>query len=173
MKAPLRGEEFVTRKITRAVAAIAAGGTDRLVLGNLDARRDWGHAADYVEGMWLMMQREVPGDFVLATGAAHSVRTFTEAAFAHAGIAIEWRGRGPQECGFEKGTDRMLVQVDPDLFRPAEVHELVGDAAKARRVMGWAPRISFEGLVREMVAHDLQEAGISLPQETHFAIAAE
>jgi GDPmannose 4,6-dehydratase len=172
-ESPLRGEEFVTRKITRAVAAIAAGRTEKLMLGNLDARRDWGHAADYVEGMWLMLQQDAPGDFVLATGEAHSVRAFTEAAFMHAGMTIEWRGRGPQECGFEKGTGRMLVQVAPELFRPAEVHALLGDAAKARRMLGWAPRIGFEELVREMMAYDLQQAGVIPPQEAHFAIAAE
>lgn len=172
-ESPLRGEEFVTRKITRAVAGIIAGGADKLMLGNLDARRDWGHAADYVEGMWMMLQRERPDDFVLATGEAHSVREFTQAAFAHAGIEIEWRGRGPQECGFEKGTGRMLVQVDPQLFRPAEVYALLGDAAKARRILGWVPRIGFEELVREMMDNDLQQAGIELPREVDFAVAAE
>lgn len=172
-ESPLRGQEFVTRKITRAVAAMAAGGADKLMLGNLDARRDWGHAMDYVEGMWMMLQQERPGDYVLATGQARSVREFATAAFAHAGFTIEWRGRGPQECGFDAATGRMLIQVDPDLYRPAEVHELLGDAARARRVLGWRSRVDFDALVREMVDHDMAGAGVDSTRRNIFAVAAE
>lgn len=172
-ESPLRGEEFVTRKITRAVAALAAGGTQKLMLGNLDARRDWGHAADYVEGMWRMMQQDRPGDYVLATGRAHSVRDFATAAFTYAGMAVEWRGRGPQECAFDIVTGCMVAQVDPALYRPAEVHELIGDAARARRVLGWVPRTGFEALVREMMDHDLAQAGVHMARESILAVAAE
>ena len=171
-ESPLRGQEFVTRKITRAVAAIAAGGDEKLVLGNLDARRDWGHAADYVEGMWMMLQQPKPGDYVLATGAAQTVRAFVETAFDCIGIAIEWRGRGPQECGFDPRDGRMLVQVDPALFRPADVDVLIGDAGKARRDLGWRPRIGFDELVREMMDYDLQLAGVAPRREPLRAVAA-
>lgn len=171
-ESPLRGQEFVTRKITRAVAAIAAGGTEKLMLGNLAARRDWGHAADYVEGMWMMLQQPKPDDYVLATGAAHSVRDFVTAAFAHAGIPIQWRGRGPQECAFDARNGRMLVQVDPDLFRPADIHELIGDATKACRVLGWVPRHDFAALVAEMMDHDLRAHGIAVPGPSLAVVAA-
>lgn len=159
-ESPLRGQQFVTRKITRAVAAIAAGTQDKLMLGNLDARRDWGHAADFIEGMWLMLQQDKPGDYVLATGECHSVRDFAGAAFAYAGIPVLWRGRGPQECAFDARNGRMLVQVDPQLFRPTDVQELRGDAAKARRVLKWKPRMTFAALVRDMMDADLAAAGV-------------
>ncbi len=150
-ESPLRGEEFVTRKIARAAAAIAAGIQDRLFIGNLNAKRDWGHAGDYVEGMWLMLQQDAPDDYVLATGRSHSVREFIEAAFACAGMRLEWRGAGLDERGHDAASGRMLVEVDAQFFRPNEVHELRGDAGKAREVLGWQPRVSFRELAAEMV----------------------
>ena len=154
-ESPRRGETFVTRKITRAVAAIARGRQERLYLGNLDALRDWGHARDYVEGMWRMLQQPAGDDYVLATGEAHSVRAFAELAFAEAGIGIEWRGAGVEERGLERGSGRELVAVDPRYFRPTEVHHLCGDATKARERLGWRPQTGFRQLVAEMVAADL------------------
>jgi GDPmannose 4,6-dehydratase len=151
---PTRGETFVTRKITRAVAAIEAGLQDRLYLGNLDARRDWGHARDYVDGMWRILQQPEPGDYVLATGIAHSVRAFVVRAFARIGVEIVWHGRGVDEVGRDPATGRTLVAVDPRYFRPGEVDHLQGDAARARGRLGWAPRHSFDDLVCEMVDHD-------------------
>ena len=154
-ESPLRGETFVTRKITRAVAAVATGARDVLHLGNLDARRDWGHARDFVEGMWTMLQQPEPGDYVLATGQTHSVREFVETAFAEIGISVEWRGEGTEEEGIDAGTGRVLVKVDPRYFRPADDSLLCGDATKARARLGWRPRIGFEALVKEMVAADI------------------
>jgi GDPmannose 4,6-dehydratase len=150
----LRGEEFVTRKISRAVASIEAGKQDRLMIGNLDANRDWGHAKDYVEGMWLMLQQDRPDDYVLATGKPHSVRDFVTAAFACAGIRILWRGEGLQEQGLHARTGEVLVAVDPAFFRPAEVNHLCGDAGKARRQLGWQARTPFHALVSDMVNAD-------------------
>ncbi len=155
---PTRGETFVTRKITRAVAAITLGGQDKLYLGNLDARRDWGHARDYVEGMWMMLQQPEPDDYVLATGEAHSVREFVEKAFAHTGRNIEWRGEGVKEQGIEAGSGRVLVEIDPRYFRPTEVEALVGDPSKAHQKLGWRHKVSFEALVKEMVDSDLAAA---------------
>jgi GDPmannose 4,6-dehydratase len=152
---PTRGETFVTRKITRAVAAIALGLQKTLYLGNLDARRDWGHARDYVEGMWRIVQQEAPDDYVLATGESHSVREFVELAFRRVNRTIEWRDRGIDETGVDAATGDTLVQVDPRYFRPTEVDLLLGDPSKARRVLGWHHRISFPELVAEMVDHDL------------------
>lgn len=172
-ESPLRGQEFVTRKITRAIAAICAGKQEKLMLGNLDARRDWGHAADYVEGMWLMLQQDKPGDYVLATGAAHSVREFVTAAFACAGIQIAWRGHGPQECGFDAHSGKMRIQIDPQFFRPSEIHELIGDSTRARQMLGWQPKTDFMDLVREMTLYDLQQAGVTIPHADSFAVAAE
>ena len=156
-ESPLRGETFVTRKITRAVAAIELGLQERLYIGNLDATRDWGHARDYVEGMWLMLQQDTPDDYVLATGEAHSVRDFVERAFACTGRQILWRGRGVDEVGICAGSGRELVRVDPRYFRPTEVDLLQGDAAKARARLGWRHRTTFPELVREMVEADLAE----------------
>jgi GDPmannose 4,6-dehydratase len=163
-ESPLRGETFVTRKITRAVAAIVRGDQKELILGNLDARRDWGHAKDYVEGMWLMLQRDVPDDYVLATGEAHSVREFVELAFREVDVDIEWRGGGVDEVGVNARTRVPLVRIDPKYFRPTEVDFLLGDAAKARRLLGWRHRTSFEKLVKEMVQLDLAlaESGASV-----------
>jgi GDPmannose 4,6-dehydratase len=152
---PTRGETFVTRKISRAVAAIQAGQQEKIYLGNLDAKRDWGHAREYVEGMWRMLQQEKPDDYVLATGEAHSVREFVERAFAHVGHAIEWQGKGENERGLEKKTGKVLVEVNPEYFRPAEVDFLLGDPSKARKVLGWRNTISFQELVCEMVDHDI------------------
>ncbi len=154
-ESPIRGETFVTRKITRAVAAIERGLQDRLFLGNLDAKRDWGHARDYVEGMWLIVQQEEPDDFVLATGETHSVREFVEKAFAQVDRQIEWRGQGTDEKGVERATGRVLVEIDRRYFRPTEVDLLIGDASKARTKLGWRHNTSFDALVREMVDADL------------------
>jgi GDPmannose 4,6-dehydratase len=154
---PTRGETFVTRKITRAVAAIQAGYQDKLYLGNLDAQRDWGHARDYVEGMWLILQQPTPDDYVLATGEAHTVREFVEKAFAHAGRSVRWQGKGTEERGIDKATGDVLVEIDPRYFRPTEVDCLVGDASKAREKLGWRHRVSFDELVREMVDTDIAE----------------
>lgn len=153
-ESPLRGETFVTRKISRAVAAIEAGIQDRLYLGNLDARRDWGHARDYALGMWMMLQQDKPDDYVLATGEAHKIRTFVEKAFAEIGTTIEWRGEGVGETGIDSATGRVLVEIDPRYFRPTEVDYLLGDAAKARQALGWHHNTSFEQLVAEMVRED-------------------
>ncbi|WP_119462009.1 GDP-mannose 4,6-dehydratase [Rhodospirillaceae bacterium SYSU D60014] len=155
-ESPIRGETFVTRKITRAVAAIHHGFQDRLYLGNLDAQRDWGHARDYVEGMWRILQQDRPDDYVLATGETRSVREFVELAFAEIGRSIAWRGKGVEETGVDSATGQVLVEVDPRYFRPTEVDLLLGDATKARETLGWTPRTSFRQLVREMVAADLE-----------------
>jgi len=152
---PTRGETFVTRKITRAAAAIALGQQRRLHLGNLDARRDWGHARDFAEGMWMILQQDKPGDYVLATGETHSVREFVELAFAQIGRQIEWRGSGADEQGVDGASGEVLVAIDPRYFRPTEVDRLRGDPAKARSELGWHHRIGFQELVREMVESDL------------------
>ena len=153
---PTRGETFVTRKITRAVAAIALKQQKKLYLGNLDARRDWGHARDYVEGMWLMLQQPVADDYVLATGQAHSVREFVERAFAEVGRELVWEGKADTERGVDKATRQVLVEIDPRYFRPTEVDCLVGDPSKARQVLGWKHKVSFDALVKEMVEEDLK-----------------
>ena len=152
---PTRGETFVTRKITRAVAAIECGLQQKLYLGNLDAKRDWGHARDFVEGMWLMLQQEQADDYVLATGETHSVREFVERAFAHVGKRIVWRGRGVEEQGVDEATGKVLVEIDPRYFRPTEVDLLIGDPGKAHRKLGWHHKIAFATLVQEMVDADL------------------
>ena len=154
-ESPIRGETFVTRKITRAVAGIHLGLQKTLYLGNLDAQRDWGHARDYVEGMWRILQQEQPDDYVLATGETHSVREFVELAFAEVGRAIEWRGRGVEEKGVDARTGDVLVEIDPRYFRPTEVELLLGDPTKARTRLGWTHRTSFPELVRDMVHSDL------------------
>ena len=153
---PMRGETFVTRKITRAVAAIKLGLQERVYLGNLDAERDWGHARDFVEGMWLMLQQREPDDYVLATGEKHSVREFVERAFAQVGRTIEWSGKGAGEAGIDANTGVELVRVDPRYFRPTEVEQLLGDPSKAREKLGWRHKTSFEELVTEMVESDLK-----------------
>lgn len=152
---PTRGETFVTRKITRAVAAIAQGFQNKLFLGNLDAKRDWGHARDYVEGMWRIVQQATPDDYVLATGETHSVREFVELAFAETGVVIRWQGKGVEEQGIDDATGRVLVEIDPRYFRPTEVELLLGDPAKAEMVLGWKHTTPFKTLVTEMVAADM------------------
>ena len=152
-----RGEHFVTRKITLAAARIAHGLQDKLYLGNLDARRDWGYAPDYVQCMWLMLQQEQPDDFVIATGEYYSVRDFATLAFHYAGIELEWRDKGMNEKGIDKATGKVLVEVDPKYFRPAEVEQLLGDPTKAKEKLGWNPRqTSFEELVKRMTEFDLK-----------------
>ena len=155
-ESPLRGETFVTRKISRAVAAIELGMQRQLWLGNLDALRDWGHARDYVRGMWMMLQQDEPDDYVLATGENHSIREFVERAFAEVGRTIEWSGEGLDEIGRDARTGQALVAVDPRYFRPTEVEQLIGDPSKANQKLGWRHEVGFEELVREMVASDLE-----------------
>jgi len=155
-ESPRRGETFVTRKITRAVADIVKGKQDKLYLGNLDAKRDWGYAGDYVEGMWLMLQQDKPDDYVLATGETHTVREFATLAFSYAGIDIEWIGQGIDEKGIDKKTGRILIEVDPKYFRPTEVEFLLGDPTKAEEKLGWKRKVSFEQLVEMMVKADLK-----------------
>ena len=154
-ESPLRGETFVSRKITRGVAAIHHGLQDRLFLGNLDAKRDWGHARDYVEGMWQILQQDEPDDYVLATGETHSVREFVERAFAYVDCQIEWKGHGVDEKGIDAKSERTLVEVDKRYFRPTEVDILIGDASKAREKLRWQPRTTFNELVDEMMKADL------------------
>jgi GDPmannose 4,6-dehydratase len=155
-ESPTRGETFVTRKITRAVAGIHLGVEKTLYIGNLDAKRDWGHARDYVEGMWRILQHYEPDDYVLATGEAHSVREFIEEAFSNVGRTIEWRGRGIDEVGIDCSTGGTVVKVDSRYFRPTEVDLLLGDASKAHRVLGWRHKVSFPELVSEMLNADLK-----------------
>src|SRR5579864_9360069 len=157
-ESPLRGETFVTRKITRAVARIETGLEEVLYLGNLDAKRDWGHARDYVEGMHRILQADAPDDFVLATGETRSVREFVELAFAEVGRSIEWRGKGVEETGIDRKTGKTVVRIDPVYFRPTEVDLLIGDSSKALKKLGWKPKTSFVELVRQMVAGDLEIA---------------
>lgn len=154
-ESPVRGETFVTRKISRAAANISKGKESTLYLGNLDARRDWGHAKDFVEGMWLMLQKDPPDDYVLATGTQASVRDFTQLAFEEAGISLKWESEGAEEKGICSATGATIVEIDPRYYRPAEVDTLVGDASKADRELGWKAKITWQELCREMVAHDL------------------
>jgi GDPmannose 4,6-dehydratase len=156
-ESPVRGETFVTRKITRALARIKLGTQDCLYLGNLSARRDWGHARDFVEAMWKMLQLAKPQDFVIATGQQHSVREFVEATAKELGMRISWRGKGAAEKGYD-AAGRVVVAVDPRYYRPAEVDTLLGNADKAKRLLGWQPRITFRKLVAEMARADLREA---------------
>jgi len=158
-ESPRRGRTFVTRKITRAAADISLGKQGCLYLGNLDAKRDWGHARDYVEGMWRILQQDVPDDFVLATGETHPVREFVEKSFAVVGITVRWQGSGVDEVGINAKTKAVIVRVDPQYFRPAEVELLLGNPAKAEKVLGWKRKVDFDSLIKEMVQSDLKSAG--------------
>jgi GDPmannose 4,6-dehydratase len=155
-ESPIRGETFVTRKVTRAAAAIEMGRQDKLYIGNLDATRDWGHARDYVEGMWMILQQEKPDDYVLATGEGHTVRELVEEAFLAIGRRITWRGNGADELGVDAASGQTLVEIDPGYFRPTEVDILIGDASKARAKLGWKHRVPFKQLISEMVESDLK-----------------
>lgn len=157
-ESPVRGETFVTRKITRALARIKLGLQEDIFLGNINAKRDWGHAKDYVQMQWLMLQQDAPEDFVIATGVQHSVREFVEVAAAELGISIDWQGEGLDEVGIEQKSGKTIVRVDPRYFRPTEVETLLGDPAKAKQELGWEPKITFEQLVQEMVVEDLKLA---------------
>lgn len=157
-ESPVRGETFVTRKITRGLARIKLGLQNKLFLGNLNAKRDWGHARDYVEAMWLMLQQPKPEDYVIATGCQHTVREFAAAVGRELGMNLVWKGKGPSERGIDKATGKTVVEVDPRYFRPTEVDSLLGDAAKARKKLGWRPKSSFEQLVREMTEADFELA---------------
>ncbi len=156
-ESPIRGETFVTRKITMAVANIKKGLQEKLYLGNLDAKRDWGFAGDYVEAMWLMMQQDKPDDFVIATGETHSVREFVELTFKEMGFEIRWQGKGSEEVGIDTSTGEVLIEIDPRYYRPTEVDILVGDATKAREKLGWEPKVKFKELVRQMVKAEEEE----------------
>lgn len=162
-ESPIRGETFVTRKITRAAAAIHLGLQDRLYLGNLDAKRDWGHAREYVRGMWLMLQQDEPEDYVLATGETHSVRSFVEKAFVRVGMPIDWRGEGVEEKGYDTISGRCVVEIDPAYFRPTEVDLLLGDPTKAHTKLGWKHETSLDQLVSEMVREDLKVMARNVP----------
>ena len=157
-ESPVRGETFVTRKITRAVARISLGTQEKLYLGNLNAKRDWGHASDFVDGMWRMLQHEIPEDFVLATGISTTIREFTERAFAVVGISLEWSGSGVDEIGRDVKNGKALVSVDPAYFRPTEVDILIGDASKAKDKLGWRPTCDLQQMIEEMIKSDLEEA---------------
>jgi len=171
-ESPLRGETFVTRKITRAAAKIKLGLQDKLYLGNMDAKRDWGHAKDYVEGMWLMLQAKKPDDYVLATGKTYTVRHFVELAFREAGIKLEWKGKGVRERGINAKTGKTVVAVDKRYYRPAEVDHLEGDPRKARRELGWKHKYNLRALVKEMVQSDVKlfERDVYLQQGGHFIL---
>jgi len=157
-ESPVRGETFVTRKVTRALARIKIGLQDTLYLGNLNARRDWGHARDFVEMQWLMLQQDEPEDFVIATGLQYSVKELIEIAARQLNISIRWEGEGPDEKGLEEKTGQVIIAVDPEYYRPTEVNELLGDATKARSKLGWRPDISFEEMIREMIDADMEAA---------------
>lgn len=179
-ESPIRGETFVTRKITRAVAAISLGLQENLYLGNLDAERDWGHARDYVEGMWLMLQQDQADDYVLATGRKVSVRQFVERAFAEVNISVSWQGKGADETGIDADTGKLLVAVDPRYFRPTEVELLIGDPSKAKEILGWRAKTSFEEMVTDMVRADItlvareaQHRGLDEDHQAHRSTKAK
>ncbi|HAS84029.1 MAG TPA: GDP-mannose 4,6-dehydratase, partial [Verrucomicrobia bacterium] len=160
-ESPRRGATFVTRKISRAVAAITDGRQDCLYMGNIDAQRDWGFAGDFVEAMWLMLQQDKPEDFVIATGEMHSVREFIELAFSHVGVKIAWQGKGVNETGANAATGKVVVRIDPQYYRPAEVEQLLGNPTKAFTKLNWTPRVKFHELVKMMVDADVKGEGIA------------
>ncbi|HWR88633.1 MAG TPA: GDP-mannose 4,6-dehydratase, partial [Dissulfurispiraceae bacterium] len=157
-ESPFRGKEFVTRKVTTGIAGIKCGVQDKIVLGNLDSRRDWGYAPEYVEAMWLMLQQDEPDDYVIASEETHSIREFVEIAFSHAGYDIVWEGEGVGEKGKDRKSGRVLVEISPEFFRPAEVDLLLGDCSKAKRKLGWEPKTKFRELVRIMIEADMKRA---------------
>lgn len=159
-ESPRRGETFVTRKVTLGVAGIKAGKMDKLVMGNIDSKRDWGYAPDYVEMMWMMLQQETPDDYVVATNETHTVKEFIEESFKIAGIEIEWKGSGVDEKGLDKKSGKVLVEINPKYFRPTEVELLIGDPAKAKQKLGWEPKVKFKELVKIMTEADLKKAGV-------------
>lgn len=164
-ESPRRGETFVTRKITRAIAGILAGKQEKLSLGNMDAMRDWGYAGDYVEGMWRMLQQEKPGDYVLATNETHTVREFVELSFAEVGIEIEWKGTGVNEKGYDKKTGKLLIDINPQYFRPTEVELLWGDPTKAETELGWRRQVNFKELIHMMMDNDMKNiVGVSIEE---------
>jgi len=163
-ESPRRGGTFVTKKVTSGVARIKAGRQDKLVMGNLDSKRDWGHARDYVKAMWMMLQQEKPEDFVIATSKQYSVRQFMTLCFEMVDIAIEWRGEGVSEVGVDKATNKVLVEVSPKYFRPTEVETLLGDPSKAKKNLGWEPETPFKHLVYEMMEYDMKQNGLDLPR---------
>ncbi len=164
-ESPRRGETFVTRKITMAVANILAGNQDKLYLGNLNAKRDWGYAPEYIKAMWLMLNQDGPEDFVIATGEMHTVREFAEEAFSYAGYNIEWVGKGVKEKGTDKKSGKVLVEIDPRYFRPTETEVLLGDASKAKKKLGWKPKVRFKELVKIMVDADMRDLGLEPPNK--------
>jgi GDPmannose 4,6-dehydratase len=173
-ESPIRGETFVTRKITRGLARFSIGLQDCIYLGNLDARRDWGHARDYVEAMWAMLQLPKPVDLVIATGRQYAVREFFERAAVHVGLRISWRGRGQNEIGYDEKSGRTVLRIDPRYYRPSEVDTLLGDASQARRLLGWSPKVGLEQLVAEMMAHDISQARQDdLVQRNGFRLRAQ
>ena len=172
-ESPIRGETFVTRKITMAAANIKLGLQDKLFLGNMNAKRDWGYAKDYVEAMWLMLQQDEPEEFVIATGETHSVREFCDEAFREVGIQLEWQGSGIDEKGIDRDTGRVLIKVDARYFRPTEVELLIGDASKAREKLGWKPRVTFHELVRMMAKADFEAAQKQLQAQSDRPLVME
>ncbi len=158
-ESPRRGEIFVSKKVTRAVARISHGKQDKIYIGNLDAKRDWGYAPEYVDAMWMMLQQELPDDFVIATNETHTIRELCEKAFKHIGIDLAWKGQGLEEKGIDRKTNKVLVEVDPKYFRPAEVDLLIGDYTKAKEKLGWQPKTDFAGLVKIMMDYDLKSEG--------------
>lgn len=173
-ESPLRGENFVTRKITRAVAQISLGQLEKMEIGNLDAKRDWGHAKDYVEAMWLMLQQDKPEDFVIAMGETNTVRDFINWSFKEVGIDIEWKGAGIDEVGVDSKTGKTLVSINPKFFRPAEVDLLLGNPAKAKRVLGWKPKYTLASMISEMVQMDMEEAKkIQVLKDAGFEVFAQ
>ena len=168
-ESPVRGETFVTRKITRALCRIKLGMQKQLILGNLDAKRDWGHAKDYIRAMWLILQQDSPDDFVIATGEQHTVKDFVQKAAEHLGFNIAWEGHGVNTKGIDINTKKEIIAVDEKYFRPSEVEELLGDATKARKILGWEPKVTFNEMIKEMVDYDMKLAKVEKISDTSFS----